>query len=112
MTGELDGLTAIDRLRLYATDPDTFSFDIDDAIAAVEKYEEVERRADLVEQMAADLSEGFEILGNLIDSIQRHGNYSPESTITFVDQARQCVRAAILKARQTAAQPANQAEAR
>lgn len=55
MTGELDGLTAIDRLRLYATDPDTFSFDIDDAIAAVEKYEEVERRADLVEPLVEAL---------------------------------------------------------
>lgn len=51
----LDGLTAIDRLRLYATDPETFSFDIDDAIAALEKYEAVERRADIAEQMAEAL---------------------------------------------------------
>ena len=51
----LDGLTAIDRLRLFATDPETFSFDIDDAEAAVAKYDELAARADLVEPLVEAL---------------------------------------------------------
>jgi hypothetical protein len=34
--------------------------------------------------------EGAEILRNLIDSIERHGNYSAESTVGFLNQAKQC----------------------
>jgi hypothetical protein len=38
-------------------------------------------------------SEGIDILSNLRDNIQRHGNYSAESTMMFIDQALQCFRA-------------------
>ena len=40
------------------------------------------------------LDEGLEILTNLTDSIARHGNYSPESTCTFIDQAASSFREA------------------
>jgi len=40
------------------------------------------------------LSEGLDITNNLTDSIQRHGNYSAESTVVFVDQVGACIRAA------------------
>lgn len=41
------------------------------------------------------LNEGLEILLSLQESIRRHGNYSPESTIVFLDQAASCFRDAI-----------------
>jgi hypothetical protein len=34
--------------------------------------------------------EGAEILGNMIESIEKHGNYSQEATLTFLAQAKQC----------------------
>jgi hypothetical protein len=42
------------------------------------------------------LEEGIEILFNLMDGIRKHGNYSPESTITFIDNSLQCFRRASL----------------
>jgi hypothetical protein len=41
------------------------------------------------------LREGLEILVNLIENVQRHGNYSQESTVVFIDQAAACIRAAL-----------------
>jgi hypothetical protein len=32
-----------------------------------------------------------EIIDNLVESIERHGNYSAEATVTFLRQARQCL---------------------
>ncbi len=46
----------------------------------------------------APLEEGIEILDNLLAFIRKHGNYSPESTIMFIDQSLQCFRAAIAAA--------------
>lgn len=40
------------------------------------------------------LDEGVEILVNLTECIQKHGNYSPDSTVTFIDNALQCFRKA------------------
>ncbi|RIX47464.1 MAG: hypothetical protein D3M94_07265 [Rhodocyclales bacterium GT-UBC] len=37
-----------------------------------------------------EANECREILGNLIDNIAEHGNYSKESTLGFLDSARQC----------------------
>lgn len=64
MADELDGLTAIDRLRLYAIDPDTFSFDIDDAEDAVAKYDELAARADLVEPLVEALRQVRSIISD------------------------------------------------
>jgi len=41
------------------------------------------------------IEEGLDILVNLIDNITKHGNYSPESTCTFIDQAGQAFREAL-----------------
>lgn len=41
------------------------------------------------------LDEGLEILNAIIDNVKRHGNYSPESTCVFIDQAGQCLREAL-----------------
>jgi len=40
------------------------------------------------------IDEGLGILVSLIDNVTRHGNYSPESTCTFIDQAGGSFRAA------------------
>lgn len=40
-----------------------------------------------------EASEGMEILDQLIATIQKHGNYSKEATLTFLGQARQCFNA-------------------
>ncbi len=45
-------------------------------------------------KLNALLDEGLEILTNLDASIRKHGNYSPEATCTFIDQAGQCFREA------------------
>jgi hypothetical protein len=42
-----------------------------------------------------DVEEAVEILDNLMDSIQTHGNYSAESTLVFLNQVKLCLRAAI-----------------
>ncbi|KAI3488594.1 hypothetical protein L1887_47359 [Cichorium endivia] len=36
-------------------------------------------------------AEGAQILQSLIDNIESHGNYSPESTVGFLQQALQCL---------------------
>jgi len=41
-----------------------------------------------------DLHEGRTLLDDLIASITKHGNYSQEATITFLNQIRQCFAAA------------------
>lgn len=41
------------------------------------------------------LDEGLEILNGIIDNVKRRGNYSPESTCVFIDQAGQCLREAL-----------------
>lgn len=41
------------------------------------------------------LDEGLEILNGIIDNVKRRGNYSPESTCVFIDQAGQCFREAL-----------------
>lgn len=41
------------------------------------------------------LDESLEILNGIVDSVKRHGNYSPESTRVFIDQAGQCLREAL-----------------
>lgn len=41
-----------------------------------------------------EIAEGIEIIDNLIDSVTAHGNYSPEATISFLSQARQCFKSA------------------
>jgi hypothetical protein len=40
-------------------------------------------------------SEGLDILTNLYESIAKHGNYSAESTMDFIDQAGACLREAL-----------------
>lgn len=40
------------------------------------------------------IDEGLEVFTNLIDSVTRHGNYSAESTCTFIDQGAAAVREA------------------
>ncbi len=47
------------------------------------------------ERVREEVSEGLEILDNLQASIRKHGNYSEESTLTFLDQAALCLRAAL-----------------
>jgi hypothetical protein len=34
--------------------------------------------------------EGAEIIRNMIESIEKYGNYSQEATLTFLTQAKQC----------------------
>lgn len=41
------------------------------------------------------VSEGAEMLQNLIDNIESKGNYSAESTVLFLNQALGCIRAAL-----------------
>jgi hypothetical protein len=45
--------------------------------------------------MRAALEESAEILINLSDGIRKHGHYSAESTITYIDNALQCIRKAL-----------------
>ena len=40
-----------------------------------------------------EAKEGIDILDQLIDSIQQHGNYSKDATLTFLGQARSCFNA-------------------
>jgi hypothetical protein len=42
---------------------------------------------------AADTEEATQLLNGLIDSITEHGNYSPESTLIFLGQIKQCLAA-------------------
>ena len=44
--------------------------------------------------VSEEIDEGIEIIDNLIDSVTAHGNYSPEATISFLSQARQCFKSA------------------
>ena len=54
---------------------------------------------------AANLAmEGIEVLDNLIASIEKHGNYSVESTLGFLNQAR-CARLRLTDAISKAEQP-------
>jgi hypothetical protein len=48
---------------------------------------------DSLEFALEEATEGMEILDQLIASIQKHGNYSKEATLTFLGQARQCFNA-------------------
>ena len=48
---------------------------------------------DSLEFALEEANEGIEILDNLIDSVQKHGNYSNEATLLFLSQARQCFNA-------------------
>lgn len=48
---------------------------------------------DRLEFALEEANEGIEILDNLIDSVQKHGNYSNEATLLFLSQARQCFNA-------------------
>jgi hypothetical protein len=43
-----------------------------------------------VREAEEEAREGLEILDNLIASIEKHGNYSAESTVGFLNQAKQC----------------------
>lgn len=92
MGEELDGLTAIDRLRLYAIDPDTFSFDIDDAEDAVAKYDELAARADLVEPLV-------EALDGLV---QRFDTFDGQPFVNPADSPWSIARAAIAAYREAA----------
>jgi len=65
--------------------------------------------SDVRDQALTDVGEGIEILDNLIDSIERHGNYSQDATINFLNQALQCFRA--IRALRTASE-GNQAAAK
>lgn len=49
---------------------------------------------DTPQNAIALIDEGLEIFTNLIDSVTRHGNYSAESTCTFIDQGAGAVREA------------------
>lgn len=46
-----------------------------------------------IEKAVELIDEGLGILVSLIGNVTRHGNYSPESTCLFLDQAGQCFRA-------------------
>jgi len=46
---------------------------------------------DTMREAIEDAAEAAEILDNLIDSVAKHGNYSQEATITFLQHARQCL---------------------
>lgn len=48
---------------------------------------------DSLEFALEEANEGIEILDNLIDSVQKHGNYSNEATLLFLSHARQCFNA-------------------
>lgn len=61
-------------------------------LAAAPQPPEVGQNA---EKMKDVLHEGLEILTSLISNIKRHGNYSPEATCTFIDQAGGCLRNAL-----------------
>jgi len=67
-------------------------FTADDPDEAVAEWNR--RVAPRQEKVTALLDEGLEILSNLYASIRKHGNYSPEATCTFIDQAGQCFREA------------------
>lgn len=60
-------------------------------------------------QALEDAREGIEILDNLIASIEKHGNYSKESTVSFLNQALQCFDN-ILAIKSTAAQAATEGD--
>jgi hypothetical protein len=91
MGEELDGLTAIDRLRLYAIDPDTFSFDIDDAEDVVAKYDELAARADLVEPLVEALQSirqyGSDTLSGRVDGPDDR-QWQRESVLEMTRRAR------------------------
>jgi len=107
----LDGLTAIDRLRLFATDPETFSFDIDDAEAAVAKYDELAARADLVEPLVEALEHCQSALAMII-SPDAINSTSVLHAFAQATEAECKARAAILRARQAAQSGQAQTEAR
>jgi len=48
---------------------------------------------DSLEFALEEAKEGIEILDNLIDSVQKHGNYSKDATLLFLSHARQCFNA-------------------
>lgn len=50
---------------------------------------------DKLREALEEVREGDDILKSLIEGIQGHGNYSAEATVTFLEQARQCFRAAL-----------------
>lgn len=61
-----------------------------------EAASEWNRRASHVQAKVRELlNDGLEILVNLTDSIAKHGNYSPEATCTFIDQAGSAFREAL-----------------
>lgn len=75
---DIDGFSG-DQMRAYALD-----YGIKLGRSALQSPPVSEKVAELQQECAS-------VLDNLIDSIQRHGNYSPESTINFLQQARQCL---------------------
>lgn len=60
-----------------------------DVLGLAADLDAVTNQRDKLLAAAEDADECREILGNLIDNIKRHGNYSEESTLVFLDQARQ-----------------------
>jgi hypothetical protein len=96
MTGKYEENVLIRRLRIAAVVMENLPeypgyngsmLTIDDN-EAVEIANALDASADALE----DAAEAVEILDNLINSIKVHGNYSDESTLGFLNAARQCLR--------------------
>lgn len=70
------------------------ALDFSDDQLMQEAANEIERLRAALKADAALIDEGLEVLTNLTDSIQRHGNYSAESTVCFIDSAASAFREA------------------
>jgi|GEM_PF-1938386 len=89
----VDGVPDADMLRDIAEHWDQWRLEYAYAAPIAQTAPQPEQSG-LVEAME-HVSEGAEMLQNLIDNIEAKGNYSAESTVLFLNQALGCIRAAL-----------------
>ena len=91
---EIDMLTKGGTFEVMVRNPnvsESISYWEQRAIKAEAERDELARERAKANEL---LDEGLEVFTNLIDSITRHGNYSPESTCSFIDQGAAAIREA------------------
>jgi hypothetical protein len=90
---EADALVALQAARIEQMEDAADQNTIELAVAKDSLAQQAARIAEMgkAAQAARDATdEGAEILDSLIDSVEKHGNYSKEATLTFLGQLKQC----------------------
>lgn len=89
----------------YEGEDDAYAY-LRRALSELMEYRRVSDVAHAQQEAAPDdADEAAELLDSLIESIERHGNYSAEATLTFLNQIRQCLAASVAAVAPSDAKP-------